>query len=85
MSPRLETPSDAFGSGKMTCASSPRQWTDCERAVPANAAYLPGDGDKVSCTGYEKGSNDLIRVSGACLVRNPTRQHQTETCIKQEK
>lgn len=24
-------------------------WTDCERDVPANAAYLPGDSDEVSC------------------------------------
>lgn len=24
-------------------------WTDCERDVPANKAYLPGDGDDVTC------------------------------------
>lgn len=24
-------------------------WTDCERDVPANTAYLPGDDDTVNC------------------------------------
>lgn len=24
-------------------------WIDCKRDVPANAAFLPGDGDEVNC------------------------------------